>query len=100
MRGDHSAARKHAALDPTADDTRQLGQLRQIKLVGHNVDYRLIRARRRSIGMEVHLEGLTVRAPRWVTIRDIELALSERAEWIVKTLAEWRARRRDVMPRE
>jgi len=95
-----AAVRRNAALHPTADDTRQLGQLRQIKLVGHNVDYRLIRARRRSIGMEVHLEGLTVRAPRWVTIRDIELALSERAEWIVKTLAEWRARRRDVMPRE
>ena len=43
--------------------------------------------------MEVHLEGLTVRAPRWVTIRDIEIALVERAHWIVKSLAEWRARR-------
>ena len=85
------AARRNAALHPTADDTRQLGQLRQIKLVGHNVDYRLIRARRRSIGMEVHLEGLTVRAPRWVTIRDIELALSPRGEYeitdYVSTLA-------------
>jgi len=69
-------------------------------LDGERVDYRLIRARRRSIGMEVHLEGLTVRAPRWVTIRDIETALFERAVWIVKSLAEWRARRRDVMPRE
>ena len=39
---------------------------------GENVDYRLIRARRRTIGMEVDLSGLTVRAPRWVTIRDIE----------------------------
>ena len=50
--------------------------------------------------MEVHLDGLTVRAPRWVTIREIETALAERAEWIVKTMDEWRARRRDVMPRE
>ena len=32
------------------------------------VDYRLVRARRRTIGMEVDLDGLTVRAPRWVTI--------------------------------
>ena len=50
--------------------------------------------------MEVHLDGLTVRAPRWVTLRDIELALSERARWIVRSLDEWRMRRRDVMPRE
>jgi len=42
-----AVARKNASLHPTADDTRQLGQLRQIRLVGHNVDYRLIRARRR-----------------------------------------------------
>ncbi|HEY3179314.1 MAG TPA: SprT family zinc-dependent metalloprotease [Casimicrobiaceae bacterium] len=95
-----TSGREHAALHPGVDDTRQIGQLRQVNLIGHNVDYLLIRARRRSIGMEVHLEGLTVRAPRWVTIRDIEIALRERAQWIVKTLAEWRARRRDVMPRE
>ena len=94
------AARKQAALHPSADDTRALGQLRQVRLAGQAVDYRLIRARRQSIGMEVHLEGLTVRAPRWVTIREIETALAERAEWIVKTLVEWRARRREVMPRE
>ncbi len=50
--------------------------------------------------MQVHLEGLTVRAPRWVTLLDIERALAERTQWIVKSLAEWRARRREVMPRE
>jgi predicted metal-dependent hydrolase len=75
------------------------GQLRSIVLGGQSIEYRLIRARRRSIGMEVHLEGLTVRAPRWVSLRDIEAALVERAKWIVRSLAEWRARRRDVMPR-
>lgn len=76
------------------------GQSRSIVLAGQNVDYRLIRARRRSIGMEVHLDGLTVRAPRWVTLRDVEAALVERSKWILRSLAEWRARRRDVMPRE
>src|SRR5207342_3406495 len=67
---------------------------------GQPVDYRLIRARRRTIGMEVDLSGLTVRAPRWVTMSEIEVALAERAQWIVRALAEWRARRRDVMPHE
>jgi predicted metal-dependent hydrolase len=50
--------------------------------------------------MEVDLDGLTVRAPRWVTLSEIEEALVERAQWIVRALAEWRGRRRDVMPRE
>ena len=76
------------------------GQVRRVTLADQAVDYRLIRARRRTIGMEVDLEGLTVRAPRWVTLSEIEAALVERAQWIVKALAEWRGRRRDVMPRE
>ncbi|MGE5172062.1 MAG: M48 family metallopeptidase [Rudaea sp.] len=73
---------------------------RRIVLSGEVVDYRLVRARRRSIGMEVHFDGLTVRAPRWVPLREIEATLVERGAWILRSLAEWRARRRDVMPRE
>ena len=76
------------------------GQLRKVTLAGESVDYRLVRARRRTIGMEVDLTGLTVRAPRWVTLSEIEAALVERAQWIVKALAEWRGRRREVMPRQ
>jgi predicted metal-dependent hydrolase len=76
------------------------GHARSITLAGQPVDYRLVRARRRTIGMEVDLSGLTVRAPRWVTMSEIEEALHERAQWIVRALAEWEARRRDVMPRQ
>jgi predicted metal-dependent hydrolase len=76
------------------------GQARSVLLAGSSVDYRLIRARRRTIGMEVDLDGLTVRAPRWVTLDEIEAALVERANWINRALEEWRGRRRDVMPRE
>ncbi|MEP7182370.1 MAG: SprT family zinc-dependent metalloprotease [Betaproteobacteria bacterium] len=79
---------------------RDEGHARRIALAGHPVDYRLVRARRHSIGMQIDLSGLTVRAPRWVTIREIEEALGERAEWVVRTLEEWRGRRRDVLPRE
>jgi len=73
---------------------------RRIALAGATVDYRLVRVRRRSIGMAVDLDGLTVRAPRWVSIREIEDALIERGAWILRTLAEWRSRRRDVLPSE
>jgi predicted metal-dependent hydrolase len=89
------------SLEPALPDGGRAaeGRLRQVVLDGHTVAFRLIRARRRSIGMEVHLEGLTVRAPRWVALRDIEAALVERGGWILRSLAEWRGRRRDVMPR-
>jgi predicted metal-dependent hydrolase len=76
------------------------GQTREIVLGDRRIAYRLIRARRRSIGMDVDLDGLTVRAPRWVALRDVEEALRERSEWILRALDEWQARRRDVMPRE
>jgi predicted metal-dependent hydrolase len=76
------------------------GQPRRIALGGNEIDYRLFRSRRRSIGMQVGLAGLSVRAPRWVAIREIEAALTERSAWILRSLAEWRARRRDVLPRE
>jgi predicted metal-dependent hydrolase len=79
---------------------RDEGQTRRIVVAGRDVEYRLFRARRRSIGMQIDLSGLVVRAPRWVTIREIEATLTERAAWIVRSLDEWRARRRDVLPRE
>jgi predicted metal-dependent hydrolase len=66
--------------------------VRSIELAGANITYQLVRARRRSIGMYVDHRGLTVRAPRWVTLRQIEQALSERARWIVETVATWRDR--------
>jgi predicted metal-dependent hydrolase len=78
---------------------RDEGQLRRIVLAGQEVDYRLFRARRRSIGMQIGLSGLTVRAPRWVSVREIEETLAARDAWILNSLAEWRARRRDVFPR-
>jgi len=87
--------------DPGGAATRRRdAAVRRIALAGQDVEYRLVRARRRTIGMEVDLSGLTVRAPRWVTLAEIEAALAERAQWIVKALAEWNARRREVMPRQ
>jgi predicted metal-dependent hydrolase len=71
---------------------------RRIALAGEAVDYRLVRTKRRTIGMHVGSEGLVVRASRWVTIRDVEDTLREHAAWILRRLAEWRERRREVLP--
>jgi predicted metal-dependent hydrolase len=66
---------------------------RELSLDGHRVAYELRRARRRSIGFAVGLEGLSVSAPHWVTVADVEQALRERGGWILRKLGEQRERR-------
>jgi predicted metal-dependent hydrolase len=56
------------------------------------VAYRLRRARRRSIGFVIGQEGLTVSAPRWVGLGDIERALQTKGPWILRKLVEQRER--------
>jgi predicted metal-dependent hydrolase len=67
---------------------------REIVLGGHTVGYALKRARRRSIGFIVGIDGLSVNAPGWVGVRDIESALREKATWILGKLHEQRQRGR------
>jgi hypothetical protein len=72
-------------------------RLRRIRLGTDALDYRLRRARRRSIGFVIDDAGLTVSAPRWVSLREIEAAILEKERWIRAKLVEWRewrARRR------
>ena len=69
---------------------------RWLALHGQQVGYELRRARRRSIGFSVDLDGLAVSAPRWVGLADIEAALRERGEWILRKLAEQRERRQRI----
>ena len=65
---------------------------REIVLQGHRVAYEFRVARRRSIGFSVGLEGLSVRAPRWVRRADVDEALLERGDWILGKLAEQQQR--------
>jgi predicted metal-dependent hydrolase len=65
---------------------------REIRLQDHVVAYALKRARRRSIGFIVGAEGLSVNAPKWVGIGDIEVALREKAAWILRKLGEQQER--------
>jgi predicted metal-dependent hydrolase len=65
---------------------------REIRVGEHLVGYALKRVRRRSIGFIVGPEGLSVNAPKWVTVRDIEAALHEKATWILRKLAEQQER--------
>jgi len=57
----------------------------------HLIEYRLRRARRRTIGFQIDDDGLTISAPRWVTLREIEAAIAEKSRWIRTKQHEWRA---------
>ncbi len=79
-----------APADPAA--FRHPRSQRDIRFGEHLVGYELRRARRRSIGFCIGAEGLTVSAPRWVGVADVEAALREKAPWILRKLHEQRER--------
>jgi predicted metal-dependent hydrolase len=61
--------------------------------LGHAVvAYELKRGKRRTIGFVVGPDGLVVSAPKWVPLHEVDAALQEKSSWIVRKLAETRAR--------
>jgi predicted metal-dependent hydrolase len=65
---------------------------REVRLGEHQVGYEFRRARRRSIGFVVSAEGLSVSAPRWVGVNEVEQALQSKAGWILRKLHEQQQR--------
>jgi predicted metal-dependent hydrolase len=59
---------------------------------GMTVSYLFERSRRRSIGFMVGAEGLVVRAPSWVTLREVDAAVQEKGAWIVAKLQQAKQR--------
>jgi len=60
---------------------------------GRSVPYALkISARRRTIGLRVDQHGLTVHIPKRVAQHTVESLLQDKADWIVRKLAEWQER--------
>ena len=64
---------------------------RESRLGDAVVGYEFKRGKRRTIGFRVGPEGLAVSAPRWVPLYEVEAALQEKADWIVRKLDETRA---------
>jgi predicted metal-dependent hydrolase len=63
---------------------------RRVAIASEPIHYQLHRARRRSIGFTIDDRGLTIAAPRWVSIAEIEAAIAEKQRWIRRKLAEYR----------
>jgi predicted metal-dependent hydrolase len=52
------------------------------------VDYLFKRAKRRSIGFVIGADGLVVSAPRWVPLAEIDGAVRDKSDWILRKLGE------------
>ncbi len=79
---------------PSATETplRNGETLRRIALGERLVDYRLRRARRRTIGLTIDRRGLSVGAPLRASLGEIEGLIRQHADWVARKLDEWRAR--------
>jgi predicted metal-dependent hydrolase len=65
---------------------------REARLHTSIVAFELKRGARKTIGFSVGADGLTVSAPRWVPLYEIDKAVQEKSAWIVKKLQESRER--------
>jgi len=63
-------------------------RLRRIQLSERVLDYAFRRGRRKTIGFSITASGLSVAAPRWVGIGQVEDAIREREAWVLAKLAE------------
>ncbi len=66
------------------------GTLRRVGLATGVLQYRFVRARRRTIGIFVHRGEVEARAPRWVSVAEVEAFMRAKARWISRRLAEAR----------
>jgi predicted metal-dependent hydrolase len=74
---------------PQANRVLNLGEV--------EIAYRFLRVKRRSIGFVIHPEGLVVRAPPRVSLRQVDAALRERGRWILDKLQEVQQRQADSL---
>lgn len=52
------------------------------------VAFEFKRSKRRTIGFMVGPQGLVVRAPNWVALREVDAALQGKSDWIIQKLGE------------
>ena len=65
---------------------------RETMLGGVLVAYAFRRGKRRTIGFTIGQDGLAVSAPSWVPLMEVDKAVREKSDWILKKLQEMRMR--------
>jgi predicted metal-dependent hydrolase len=100
------ATTPHAAIPPSSGDAQEAlpqpqtspwgfthpAANRHVQLQGVMVSFRFERSRRKSIGFLVGADGLVVRAPNWVPLREVDAAVQEKGTWIVAKLQQFKQR--------
>jgi predicted metal-dependent hydrolase len=71
-------------------------RLRRIQLSERVLDYAFRRGRRKTIGFSITASGLSVAAPRWVGMGQVEDAIRERETWVLTKLAELQRHRASI----
>jgi predicted metal-dependent hydrolase len=66
---------------------------RQLVIANTFVAYEFKRAKRKTIGFVIGAEGLTVSAPKWVPLAEVDAAVREKSGWILAKLDAARERR-------
>ena len=64
----------------------------QINLNGRKIAYTFKRSRRKSIGLKINNQGLTVCAPLSQSQLYIESIIQKKADWINRKLDQWKSR--------
>lgn len=85
----HSAGPADAELTPASPHAWGFSHPtanRHALLQGFTVSFRFERSRRKSMGFMVGADGLVVRAPSWVTLREVDAAVQDKSAWILAKL--------------
>lgn len=61
---------------------------RAVVFQGVHIAYAFARAKRKTIGFSIGPDGLVVRAPKWVSLKEVDAALHEKSVWILRKLTE------------
>ncbi len=67
---------------------------RTILLAGAQIGFEFRRGKRRTIGFSVGPDGLSVRAPTWAPLHEVDAALRDKGAWILRKLGEAHERQR------
>ncbi len=59
---------------------------RMLRLGSCEVGYEFKRAKRRTIGLSISTDGLSVRAPRWTPVGEVEALLHDKSAWVLEKL--------------
>jgi hypothetical protein len=69
---------------------------RMVRLGESEVAYEFKRGKRRTIGLSVGVDGLTVSAPRWTPLGEVDALLRDKSAWVLEKLQKARQRASDL----